>query len=309
MEKITCSQLRIKLAEIKDLKKEFDLEMGKIRETRSVEIIFELQKGIKKMQRELFIKGYEISKNESESLKKFFGFLVDVPDLPGEITNERLEKWKKQGFELHYMPDIKMDKDDKYPGWKVKPNMYDEFGLYKKIENGVLKEESAFLKSGWVLIETIKKPWRLSMGQRQEYQDDIFADAIVKLKDEGVIDEKLINTKDNEREPILRNSRCCLSVLDLEKEEVKKAFAEILDVKMDMISLPRAIELNALGNMYYPDFGNANSSEICSDYGNNGECTHFGFEKTRALSEISVKNRDYRSSASGFRLMVRFDQK
>ena len=46
MQKITCSQLKIKLAEIKDLKNEFDLEVEKIIQTRNTEHALAIQKKI-----------------------------------------------------------------------------------------------------------------------------------------------------------------------------------------------------------------------------------------------------------------------
>ena len=63
----------------------------------------------------------EVMEREAEKLREFFGYDVEVPAIPEEVTPERYERWKEMGFELHYLPDEELAEDRDLPGWKKKP--------------------------------------------------------------------------------------------------------------------------------------------------------------------------------------------
>ena len=43
----------------------------------------------------------EVVERETEKLREFFGYDVEVPTIPDEITPERYEKWKEMGVDPH----------------------------------------------------------------------------------------------------------------------------------------------------------------------------------------------------------------
>src|SRR3989344_9339389 len=43
----------------------------------------------------------ELVMSEKEKLKIFFGYEIEVPPFPEEITMERYLEWKKNGFEIY----------------------------------------------------------------------------------------------------------------------------------------------------------------------------------------------------------------
>ncbi|MEI8360915.1 MAG: hypothetical protein WCG01_02210 [bacterium] len=256
--------------------------------------------------RELLPFGFEIRKGEAMALEKFFGEKIEVSFLPKEITQDKLEQWKQLGLDLHYLPEINMNKSAKYPGWRKKPHS-GAFGMWDMINKGTFPKDITQLKSGWFLIENIKKPWRISMGETQEYEDDLLAAIISGLKSKGVVDEAAI-AESSKTGKIKKESRCSITLDELEDERTKKEFASIFAVSPECIDYPRAIEFNVLANMYYPQLGQANSSEHCSDRGQDGKTFKFVFGATRDIDQVDSFSASDRSTGVGFRVMIRLNQ-
>lgn len=231
----------------------------------------------------------ELQKSEKEKLDKFFGYTVEVPNLPGEITAERYVKWKKMGFELHYLPKEKMSKERNLPGWDKKPNNLFEYIKEGKVESGAIE-----LAGQWVLIDERIKP-DYDVGD-QVYKDDPLSGAIKELRERKVLSDFKI-----------MDSRFSISSEDFKKDEVRKTFANVLGVNPDNVRLPRAIEFNFIGNAHYPEWGHTTTWECFDDKHDGGSRLHGGNKDRGGLSDINhLSSSDDRRPPGGFRLIISF---
>ncbi len=96
MQKPTCLQLKVHLAEIQSLFREFDLELGKVRETRQTEGLLKMQKEIEekieKLQKEF------IPKEIREKIKDWQNFYREVFQMEIDFSHIKIPK-KQEGFE------------------------------------------------------------------------------------------------------------------------------------------------------------------------------------------------------------------
>lgn len=234
----------------------------------------------------------ELIERESESLHNFFGYDIEVPPLSEEITPERYEKWKEMGFELHYLPAEEMKKDRKLPGWKKKPDDW----FYGKIENKEVDADSATLSASWILVDTREKPQY--QDGKQKYADDVIAETLEDLRKRKVITDFKV-----------KDSRFNISWDELNKPEVRKAIAEALDVPQESLRLPRAIEWNYLGNIYYPKWGDTDTWEWFEDSYQKGQGRlDGGYSRYGGLSYVGWNDPVGRFVSLGFRPQVVFSR-
>ncbi len=96
MPKPTCLQLKVQLAEIQSLKKEFDLALGKVRETRQTESLLKMQKEIEEkienLQKEFF------SKEIMEKIKDWQNFYRETFQMETDFSEIEIPE-KQEGFE------------------------------------------------------------------------------------------------------------------------------------------------------------------------------------------------------------------
>lgn len=289
-----CLQMKKQYEELKRLREEFDLIYGKM-DKDNIDQAMELKEEIKKIVKELKEKIVpeifrDLIKIEKIKLKEFFGYDIDVPKIPKEITIERLEKWQKQGLELHYLPDINMTEDKDFPGWSKgkRPE-----NLYQYIKNGKVDKDATNLPGKWVLIDVRAKP-QYDDGN-QMYDNDILGPVIKELREKGLIYD--CKQKD---------SRAYISWDDLNKDEVKKAFAKVLDAKPENIRLPRAIEWNVLGNLHHGDWGKTNTWEWFEDKHGSGNRLFGGLSDYGGLMCVDSDSSGFGSDDLGFRPLVCF---
>ncbi len=234
----------------------------------------------------------ELRGREAESLRNFFGYDVEVPPLPAEITMERYEKWKEMGFELHYLPAEEMKKDRELPGWKKKPR--DLF--YENIKDKKVDADAATLPGAWILADTREKP--KYQHAEQMYQDDVLAKTLEELRKKKVIGAFEVE-----------GSRFRISWDELHKPEVKKAIAEALDVPEKYLRLPRAIEWNYLGNAYHPSWGDTDTWEWFEDsLGEGQRRLAVGYSGIGGLSSVGWGDPGARLGDLGFRPQVVFSR-
>jgi hypothetical protein len=257
MARATCKQLRQELTVIKQKKKFFNLAVVQAGQTKNIDEVKKMAEDIRNHLKSIkdLLWFRDVIKDEQLELKNFFGEEIKIPPIPSEITLERVESWKKQGFFLHYLPDMEIPPENNFPGLHKK--LSDEF--YKMVKQGKIPPDSAFLKSGWFLIDVRDKP-NFSLGEAAPevmYQMDIFSDALLKLRQQGILlgdgMEKGGRTRFKTRPS------------DLESAEARSCFAEILQVDPKQISLPRAIEYNVIGNMHFPGWDRTTGFEWFSD--------------------------------------------
>ena len=186
---------------------------------------------------------------ESENLREFFVYDIDVPPVPEEITPEQYEKWKELGFELHYLPEEDLTKGRDLPGWKKKPKDW----FYDKIQEGKVSEDATKLPGAWILADSREKP-QYNDGDQTYEDDEKIGKVLKKLRANGVIEDFK-----------KADSRFNISWGELNKTEMKEALAEILNTDPQNLRLPRAVEWNYLGNAFYERWGETSTWEWFED--------------------------------------------
>lgn len=233
----------------------------------------------------------ELVTGEKDKLKEFFGYEIDVPPLPGEITLERYAEWKKMGFDLHYLPKEKMDAERSLPGWDKKPT-----NLFRYIQEGKVDPAAVELPGNWILIDERAKP-NFDDGN-QMYENDPLAGVISDLRARGVLHDFKI-----------KGSRFAISSADFKKDEFKKAVGNFLKVHPDNIRLPYVIEWNFLGNVHCPEWGDTDTWECFEDTYEDGSRLHGGGKSRGGLSDVNfLSSSDDRRPPGGFRLIISFPE-
>ena len=242
----------------------------------------------------------EIIEREAEKLREFFGYDVEIPSIPDEITPERYEKWKEAGFELHYLPNEELTEERDLPGWKKKPGTrYTPdrgWGIefFDEVKNGNLPKDSLKLPAAWVLTDAREKPQY--QDGKQAYKEDVLGPVLEDLRKRNIITDFKV-----------KNSRFNISWDELNKPEVKQAIAEAMDVPEESLRLPRAIEWNFIGNAYHPEWGETNTWEWFDDpYLRGRRRLSGGRSGPGGLSRVRWDGPGDRSGSLGFRLQVVF---
>jgi hypothetical protein len=182
-----------------------------------------------------------------KKLQKFFR--VDIESLPSEFTEENLAKWAEFGFKPVYLPMEEIGENRKFKKNWTKPEKW----FYQKIGEGKISADGAKLYRGWYLADfTVGVDYT---DGTQVFPDDRFAPIIAKLREEGKIG-KYDNTPLGSRFAITN---------DEWRDVVCPVIAEALGFKPQQVRLERAIEFNAIGNIYDPNRGKFNMWEWFSD--------------------------------------------
>ena len=235
---------------------------------------------------------------EAASLEKFFEKKISVPQLPPEVTADKVKRWESMGLKLHFLPEEDMKDKTHLKNWKKQP----DYKTY--VDATKLPADVMTLKGGWVLVDTRQKP-EYANGD-QMYQNDFLAPVLEALNKQGVIKQR--KTDGTALDP---KSRFGLSPEELEKPEVIAAFAKAYGVKPEQITIQREIEFNVLGNMYHPEWGEApsNCSEWFGDpYDAGLRRLYGGRSDSGGLPYVNWFTRASRSDHLGFRVLVRFSR-
>ena len=203
----------------------------------------------------------ELRDMESKILTGFFEKEIVVSPLPAEITPERLKKWEKLGFELHYFPAEDMTKDRKLKGWKEKPNDW----FYEQIADGTIPSDATKLPDGWFVINGRQKP--AYTDGTQMYDNDPLAAALKDLNERGIISQTMSDGK------IKLNpaSRFGMKPADFEKPEVIETLSKALNITPAQFSLTETIVWNVLANIHHPEWGTTNTYEWQKEKFGSGE--------------------------------------
>ena len=214
---------------------------------------------------------------------------VLVDPIPLEFTPENLARWAKFGLRPVFLPDVEITEDMDIPGW-TKPGRW----FYDQIGNGKIRADSAKLFQGWYLTD-------FSIGTdctngTQVFQDDPFSLVIASLREHEKIG-KFDNTPYGSRFAITN---------DEWRNVVCPSIAEELGFRPEQVRLERAIEFNAIGNLYDPNRGKFNILEWFEDiFGDSsrlsgGDCGDGG------LSDVYCCGSNSRSADIAGRPLVSF---
>ncbi|OGL79105.1 hypothetical protein A3E39_02570 [Candidatus Uhrbacteria bacterium RIFCSPHIGHO2_12_FULL_60_25] len=234
-----------------------------------------------------------LMKQEAAKLTAFFGEYITVPPLPREITPERIKNWETMGFELHYLPPMDMTEDADFPGWEKKPQRW----FYEEIAAGRIAKDATMLPGAWVLVDGRQKP-KYDYG-KQMYENDPLGDALAELRQKG-----LVQPHGHVPDP---HSRFGISADELSKPEVIEAFAEVLHVRPDQLTLPTATDFNVIGNIHHPEWDDTDNWEWFQDSYQAGQRRLYGGASwDGGLSGVHWDDADNRNDNIAFRPSVRF---
>src|SRR3989344_9446835 len=191
----------------------------------------------------------EICVQARRKLKKFFGRHVQVDPVPSSWTQEFLENAAKYNLRPVFLPETDISESFQHGGY-VKPDAW----YYNNVKSGNIKGKAPTkLRKGWYLAD-------FSMGTDYTDGTQVFANDPLAPVIERLRREKKIGKYD--LTPL--GSRFSITN-DEWRETVCPAVARELGVRPEQVGLERAIEFNAIGNLYDPNRGRFNMWEWFSD--------------------------------------------
>lgn len=182
-------------------------------------------------------------------LSKRFGKKIKVDDpLPTEFTEENLQKWERYNLKPIFLSDEEIGEDRNLKNW-TKPEKW----FYQKIREGKIAGDSAKLRKGWYLADfTLSVDYDNGV---QVYPSDPFVPIIERLQRERKIG-KYDKAPMGSRFAIMPNTEWSVVLVEITKE---------LGLKPEQVQLERAIEFNAIGNLYDSNRGKFNTWEWFND--------------------------------------------
>ncbi|MEI8360919.1 MAG: hypothetical protein WCG01_02230 [bacterium] len=289
MSNINCPSLKNNLATLKALENGV-VELLQVPSHKDVKIEYindkleELTNAILTFDALLFDR--KIIRQEAVALEKFFGNKIKVLHVPATVTPEQYMEWQELGMELHYLPDVDMSKDVGCPGWQ---NKLDK-SFYDLVADGTLPANSTRLKAGWILIEGIKK-------SRDGYVDDLLGDVLAYLR--SIFAIKSIDKG---------GSRFNITARELKSQSILNELAYVINVPVESLGLPRAIEYSVLGNMHHPEWGDTECNEWLADSQLIVKNLVAGWVGDNNLSSVGLTGFERSSDNTGFRLMARLNE-
>lgn len=171
-------------------------------------------------------------------------------------------------------------------------NVPPEEWYFQQRESGTIKTTA---KGGyWVAIDLTPRP---NYGSGiQLYPNDHLGSILVRLRD-----EKKIDVSGYEHVPVI--SRFALSFEEVE-QAVPPEVARYLRVNKRKTRVPFEEEFNILGNIFYPHFGQASTSEWLMNSFGDGHRLRGGHSGSGGLGYVSRWGSDDRGGHLGFRLLA-----
>ncbi|MFA5129810.1 MAG: hypothetical protein WC477_02690 [Patescibacteria group bacterium] len=158
----------------------------------------------------------KIRDQEITRLTDFFGaeFMkehgIEVPQIPEYVKPEQIERWKKQLFELRYLPKVNMDNSLRLPGWEHKPDWdrttnggyNDTRMMHENKTNPHLQDphtgeymDPSELPGAWILFDCHNKP-DYGAGSKRGLQlydrDEMIQGVIYEILESGIVSNELV---------------------------------------------------------------------------------------------------------------------
>lgn len=223
---------------------------------------------------------------------------IEIPYPPQELLDVQAHLREKgiSIFEAHYLPGVVLEKYSQFPGWQVRP----EDWFWEFIMGGKISEDAKRLPDMWILVDGHSRP-NYDRG-KQMYVDNPLAPILQDLREKGQI-----AITDNVKH-VPRTSGFGVSLDEVEAHVVPR-FAEILRVDPERVRVPKEIEFNILGNLHYPQWGQATTWEWLYDKIGNVSRLIGGHLDAGGLAGSRDYHPALHSDRIGFRLLVEFPQK
>ena len=186
-------------------------------------------------------------------LSKRFGKRIHVDPIPSEFTDENLAHWATFNFRPVFLPCEDIGVNRPLKNW-TKPEQW----FYDRVSDGKVKPiypdlSPTLLRGCWCLADfTVSADYT---DGSQVFVDDPLAPIITKLRE-----QKLVGKYDNTP----TGSRFAITP-DEWQDVVLAHVASKLGVTRAQMRLERAIEFNAIGNLYDPNRGKFNTWEWFED--------------------------------------------
>lgn len=181
-------------------------------------------------------------------LSKRFGKKIVVDPLPIWFTEDNLAKAAKFNLRPIFFPGEEIGEDRPLRNW-IKPENW----FYQKIKEREIAADSAKLRRGWYLADfTVGADYDDGL---QVFRNDPLSSIITRLRQEGRVGE-YDKGPTGSRFAIVPKDEWPLVLAELTKE---------LGLKPEKFRLERAVEFNAIGNLYDKNRGKFNMWEWFAD--------------------------------------------
>lgn len=237
----------------------------------------------------------EIVKREQKALTQFFGYEIGVPP-PAELlqTMQRAEEIGWIQAEGHYIPNITMQQNSNFPGWKIKPEEW----FWGRFEEKGLKEGVKTLEGNWIIIDGSQKPEYQDGAQM--YANDPFTSILSSLRESGKIEKPEWTWR-----VASSGSRFGISYDEIQTR-VNPTIAALLGVTPAQVRLPRAMEYNLLGNLYHPEWGETSTWEFLQEIYEDAGPLLVAKKKNGGLAAYDCTSNMHHEDNLGFRPLVIF---
>ncbi len=229
--------------------------------------------------------------SKTAKLLSRFGKRIKVDPLPEWFTEENLARAAKFNLKPVFLPDEEISEDRNLKNW-VKPEKW----FYQKREEGKIGKDSDMLKRGWYLADFT--PSVDYDNGIQVYPNDPLAPIIERLRKGGKVGKRDA-TPMGSRFSIIPQNEWPLVFTELAKE---------IGLNPKQIQLERAIEFNAIGNLYDSTRGKFNSWEWFSDLFEVSRRLSGGDRDDGGLADVVYYSSGYRYDDVAGRPLVSFSK-
>lgn len=205
---------------------------------------------------------------------------------------EKIEKEKLFKAEHFCLPGRQLSKGSQYPGLIVPLPPW----FYRQIIEGRIAKDADCLPPKWIILDVSRRPDY--DGGKQMYQDsEGLGDILADLRGQGKVE-----VPDCYRR-VLRNSRFAVSADEIDGKGgfVANAVASVLSLQAgEQVTTSPYVVFNYIGNLAYPEFGQANTLEWFAD-----EFWH-GYRLAGGLACVGSWRSGFPDDYVGFRLQISF---
>lgn len=248
----------------------------------------------------------KLAQRQIKAISGFFGAQVPKPSERLFVVSETNRKEKLLKTAPLYVPRIQLAEGVTFPGLThpLDPWLYEQIKLSTE-SSFTVDKDADWLPGEWILLDITRRP-NYNKG-RQMYPDTPrFKDLLADLRDKGSNGGILIP---DFYKHVPKDSRFAISAdeIDGSGNVIAGAVSEKLALQEgeEITTLPYSTFVYA-GNLSYPHFGQANTSEWLRNKFGHGYRLHGGGSDRGGLSYVGRWPSDVRFDSLGFRLQARF---
>lgn len=236
----------------------------------------------------------KIAAKTARKLSAIFKKRILVDPIPPEFTEENLARWATSNYHPVFLPGENITEERPLKGWTKLSAWF-----YQHAKNGDIKPiwqglSPTMLQRGWYLADFTESADY--MDGMQVFPNDPLSPTIAKLRE-----QKLVGKFDN----MPMGSRFAITFTEWQ-DVVLAHIAGMLGIARCQIHLERAIEFNAIGNLYDSHRGKFNVWEWFQDPFGDSYRLFGGDRDYGGLANINYYWYDYRNRSLAGRPLVSF---